>query len=153
MQKILLMTMMMLGISGMAFAGGPHHDECMKGKGYHHGKHEKMLERHLDLSEEQKASIQQIREEYRTQMKNQKGDRGPRHGGFMELDPQAPNYQEQVQALAKQRAEAVEQKILLNAEKHAKIHAVLTEEQREELKSLHEKRKEKFKERYKHRTE
>lgn len=153
MKKILLMTMMLLGVSGMAFAGGPHGDDCMKGKGHHHGKHEKMLERHLDLSEEQKASIQQIRDEYRAQMKNQKDGHGPRHGGFMELDPEDPNYQEQVQALARERADAVEQKILLNAEKHAKIYAVLTEEQREELKALHEKRKEKFKERYKNRAE
>lgn len=153
MKKILLMTMVLLGVSGMAFAGGPRDDDCMMGKGYHHGKHERMLERKLDLSDEQKASIQQIRDEYRDQMKSQMGDRGYRHGAFMDLDPQDPNYQEQVQALARERAEAVEQKILLNAEKHAKIHAVLTEEQREELKALHEKRKEKFKERYKNRME
>lgn len=153
MKKILLMTMMLLGVSGMAFAGGPHDDDCMKGKGYHHGKHERMLERKLDLSEAQKASIQQIRDEYRDQMKGQKGERGHGYGGFMELDPQDPNYQEQVQTLARERADAVEQKILLNAEKHAKIYAVLTEEQREELKALHEKRKEKFKERYKNRME
>ena len=112
-----------------------------------------MLERKLDLSDEQKASVQQIRDEYREQMKSRKGDRRYHHGGFMELDPQDPNYQGQVETLARQRAEAVEQKILLNAEKHAKIHAVLTEEQREELKALHEKRKEKFKERYKNRAE
>lgn len=153
MKKMLLMTMMLLGVSGMAFAGGPRDDDCMMGKGYHHGKHERMLERKLDLSDEQKASIQQIREEYRDRMKSQMGDRGHRHGAFMDLDPQDPNYQEQVQALARERAEAVEQKILLSAEKHAKIHAVLTEEQREELKALHEKRKEKFKERYKNRME
>ncbi len=153
MKKPLLIATMLLGLSGIAFAGGPHGD-CMKGEGFHHKHHrgEKMLERKLDLTEEQQASIDQIRDQYREQMRDVRGD-GPRYGEFMDLDPNDPNYQEQVRAFAEERAEEVEQRILLNAEKHAKIHAVLTEEQREKLKELHEKRKQKFKERYQNRME
>src|SRR5690606_13147755 len=142
MKKQLLIASMLLGLSGLAVAGGPHDGE---GMGYHHGLHEKRGERMyemLDLSAEQRQSVQQIHEQYREQMRSQMKDRGPRQGTFMDLDPEDPNYEQQVQALAKSHAEAAEQRILLGAEKHAKIYAVLTEEQREKLKELHAQRKE-----------
>lgn len=146
MKKILLTTMMLLGISGVAIAGGPRDGDCWKGDGHHGRHHMSMLEKKLDLTDEQKASVQQIRDEYRSQMKSRVT--GPDMADFMSLDPEDPAYMDKVREIAEERANAVEQRTLLNAEKHAKIYAILTDEQREKLQQLHEKRKEKFEKRH-----
>lgn len=109
-----------------AYGGGKHAEH-----GVHHLK---MLEKKLDLSEAQKAELAALREAMKAERSEHKGDR--RHSGLWALDPSAPDYEEQVAELAKQKADQAEQRVLRQAQMQAKIHAILTPEQREELKTL-----------------
>jgi len=137
MKKIALIPLFVasLGIGALAWAGDAP-DQC--GKEHHRPMHHMMsmdpvpyLDKLVKLSDEQKGQIEKIHQEYGAQMRASH----PRGGDWqiMTLDPKDPNYQNKVAELAKQNAQAAEKATLLHAEMHAKVMAVLTDEQKQTL--------------------
>ena len=111
-----------------------------KGDCYGMGKHRgERFEQVLNLSDQQKAEVSQIREQYRSQMRAIRS--GVQRPKLHSLDPNDPNYVNQVEDMAQARAKIAEQEFRLRAEKHAKIYAILDESQREQLKQFWEQRK------------
>lgn len=123
--------------AGSAMAGDRHHHKGGEWKGKS-GSH--LLEKKLDLTDEQKEQIQAIYQARKESAREGHGERGSR--GLMALDPQAADYHEQVQTLAKESAHKLEQRIIARGNTHAEIYAVLTPEQQEELKALQQKKHE-----------
>lgn len=143
--------------AGAAYAGSAdhgyhhksHHKSHHKG-GEHHGhKHMHMLQKKLDLTDEQKEQIKAIHEVAGDGAKHKRGK--GRHS-VMTLDPSAADYREQVEQLAQESADRLEQSIIRRGETHAQVHAVLTPEQREELKEMREKMQERRKDRAERKT-
>lgn len=142
MKKFTLLTVVLTiaGLSGLAFAFGPGPGDCDMRQGHGGGRYrDAMFEQALNLTEEQIASVKQIRQDYREQLRSINDPAG--RGALMGLDPSDPAYSEQVEEIAKIRAATVEEEIKLRAEKHAKIFAVLDEGQREQFKQLQLQRK------------
>ena len=129
----------LVGASASLLAMGPGpgggNGDC-HGMGKYRGER---FEQMLNLSDQQKAEIQQIREDYRTQLHAARVN-SPRPA-LRGLDPTDPSYTEQVDEMAKTRATMAEHEFRLRAEKHAKIYAVLDEEQRAQLNQIREDRK------------
>lgn len=139
--------------AGASYAGsadhGYHHKSHHK-DGQHHGyKHMHMLQKKLDLTDEQQEKIKAIHEAAGDSYKHKRGK--DRHG-VMALDPSASDYREQVEKIARERAERVEQSIIRHGETHAQVYAVLTPEQREKLKEMREKMQERRQERAERKT-
>ena len=65
-------------------------------------------------------------------------------GEFLELDPDSPDYQSQLQNLAEKRAEMVKARILMKGKTRQQIHSLLTDGQKQTLKEKKEKFKEKM---------
>lgn len=115
--------------SASAYAwGGKHHDHGMYNLD--------MMEHVLDLTEAQKQELAAFKQEARQQRKAQFKERGKVM--LMDLDPAAADYQAQVQALAEKNAQLAKERTLQHAAFHAKVHAVLTPEQRVKLKEVME---------------
>jgi len=96
-----------------------------------------LLESVLDLTEEQSALVKEI---HRDTMVEQNVARASlARGGIFELDPNAADYDAQVNAFAEDRAADLRTRILKHSEIHAKIFANLTPEQQQKLKAFHEK--------------
>ena len=124
--------------AGTAVAGDRHHHkggEWQGKKGVH------LLEKKLDLSDEQKEQIQAIYE----QAHEGHGARG--HHDLMALDPEAADYHEQVQTLAQERARKLEQDIIARGNANAEIYAILTPEQQDKLKAMQQRRQERHQQR------
>jgi len=132
MKSALLVVVLIIG-SSTVLAGpqSKHH----RGPGHGGMNPIVMLDRVVTLSEEQKQSIEQILEEEAAQF----DPTARQKKAFLyELDPVSEDYQDQVDALAEAKAERVKQKILSRGRVHAKIHQVLTEEQRQAVKEFHQ---------------
>jgi protein CpxP len=139
-----LMTSVLLSatlLTGATAYAGP-------GPGYGHGAGKgqvHFLAKKLDLTDEQKAAIEEIHRSYGKQ--DEHGKTGKKHDkrafkhGFANLDPTSADYSERVAEIARERAARVEQSIIKRGEIHAKVYEVLTPEQREKLASLKENRK------------
>ena len=141
-----------------AYAGDGYQRE---GKAYHHGKGHHAGERFhhgegkgrgqslqhlakkLELTEEQKSAIADIYREYGG--RDGRSHKGRFARGVEQLDPASPDYQVQVATIAKEQAEKVEQAIVRRGEIQAKVHEVLTPEQRVKLQELKSERGKKFK--------
>ncbi len=123
-------------IAGASFAG-PARD-CHQGK--HHGGHKDRLIQQLDLSAEQKTAIAELRAAQREQRKSQR--QLNKSNNWLAVTPDQANYEEQVQAYAKQKAAAVEAKILAESKMRAEVYALLTPEQQTQLAQLKEERQE-----------
>lgn len=140
----LFLTLSILTFAGISYAGDHGHERF--GKHPHDGERFfSILEKKLDLSDEQVTAIQAIREESHSGMKAKmhlkKGN------SVMALDPESPYYAEEVAKIADEHAAKVRERIIQRAEMHAKISAILTPEQREKFKELQEKRREKMQKR------
>ena len=96
MKKLILTiaTLSLIGLGASAYAGNGHGDKQNRGMG------KLFKDSELALTEEQIASIKEIREEH----KAQRPDRGERVR-ISDLDESAADYQEQVDALKAERAE------------------------------------------------
>lgn len=137
-----LMTSVLLSASLLTGAA------AYAGPGYGHGAgkdHVHFLAKKLDLTDEQKAAIEEIHRSYGKQDKNGKEDkkhdkRAFKHG-FANLDPASPDYSQRVAEIAREQGAKVEQSIIQRGEIHAKVYEVLTPEQREKLAALKENRK------------
>lgn len=108
--------------------------------GHHGGKHNSMrglmFERALDLTAEQKASVDEIYSDAKQQRKASSTERRDVRQAMMDLNPADADYQAKVATIAKQQAAQVEQRILAHAAVQAQIFEILTPEQREQLMEL-----------------
>ena len=139
--KRLITHIIAIGLVGasaslVAMGPGPGGKGDCHGMGNYRGERFEQL---LNLSDQQKAEIQQIREDYRTQLHAARVD--STRPNLRGLDPTDPSYSEQVDEMAKTRATMAEHEFRLRAEKHAKIYAVLDEQQRAQLTQIREDRK------------
>lgn len=122
-----------------AVTAGPFHDR----HGMHHPL-ERMVEL-IDLTDEQEDQVEQILEDLK---KN--GDKKQRLGmmkAFVELDPESPDYELEVETQANKVAEQVKTKILAASKARQEIYGLLTEEQKEELKQASAKKLKKMEKR------
>lgn len=137
-KNILLVLALAVSINTLFVVAEEQKSDSSQGKKNYHGVYNRnqefKLENMVDLSEAQKANIEQIRKEYRDLMQNVK--KSYSHSGFLELDPEDPQYIKKVKAMAKSRGALVEKKTILNAERRAKIYAVLTPAQKTQLKDI-----------------
>lgn len=109
----------------------------------HHGKdHVQHLAKKLDLTDEQKAAIEEIHRAHGgMDKKAKKQHRRELMRNFAELDPTAADYSERVAEIAREEAQKLEQAIIKRGEIHAKVYEVLTPEQREKFKAMKSKHK------------
>lgn len=121
--------------AAVATAAGPQHGGGCGGEPGGRGDMITKLDRLVDLSDDQKASIKELRE----QMAPRDGKRGMT---MNKLDASAADYQQQVNVLADEAAERARERVLNHAQMHAKVQAILTDEQKAELKAFHEDRSE-----------
>jgi len=130
---ITLFTISAMGIATMAYAYGSH-------KHGNHGQKQDMMftmmEKMLDLSEQQVDEISQIRK----QMKASRAPnaRKPSMHQIMSLNPNAPDYDQQVSEIAAARAEHAKAMTIKKANMHAEIYRVLTPEQQSKLLAFRE---------------
>jgi periplasmic protein CpxP/Spy len=132
MKKLLIALSVGACLIGSAWAFA----EASKDHGYDGRGHQGMrglhfMEKHLDLSDTQKEQIQAVFAAEKTE-----NSRARPWQSLMALDPDAADYDVQVQRIAKEQAAVVEQKILDHGKQRAQIHAILTPEQRDTLKQL-----------------
>lgn len=101
----------------------------------HHGKHGKggMLERVVDLSDEQKVAYEEIRNKYKDDIKSLRKQKHQTHTALMELDPEDKAYDKKLKKLASENAKMAEKQTLIHGKKHAEVMALLTQEQKQSL--------------------
>lgn len=135
MQKSLLAFVASVGLIGSAAAvmASPAADREHPGKGIHHRHHAQNWQDKLDLTPEQQAQIQAIYREQRAQHPQDKRQRPTRAEHPSVTDPA---YQEKLADYAREQAARTEQRILQQGEIQARVHAVLTPEQREQWQGL-----------------
>lgn len=127
--------------SSMAFSA-VHASGQSHYKGMHHRQHAHVAQA-LELTEAQQERLSEIRKEARREMKAARRDLGVKHRNtLVGLDPESADYWEQVQTHAQKNGEWAEQRVLIAAEKQAKVYEVLTPEQKEKMAELIEKRSE-----------
>jgi len=102
------------------------------------------LEEPLQLTKEQVTKIDEITDAQYKQMRDSKREKRDLYGAIAELDPTSPDYDAEVDKLAQQAGERVEQMIQSRAEVRQQIAAVLTPEQQEKMKTLKSEMKEKW---------
>jgi len=128
-----------LATQGMAYDGGKQ--DGMRDGDKNHGKPsiEKRVEhmqKSLNLSDVQAQKIKAI---FQAHEGGKGGKREGKHA-MWNLDPSAADYDQQVNALAEQQGQRLTRSIKERAAVRKEIAAVLTPEQREKAKSMHEKR-------------
>ncbi|SMF22460.1 protein CpxP [Alteromonadaceae bacterium Bs31] len=103
-------------------------------------RHLAKMEKMLDLTAEQKAEIQALFEEKAAARPEAK----PRFGKqIAELDANASDYEQQLDALADGAAELARQRVLQRAETHQRMTEILTEEQMSEWQAFRAEKREK----------
>lgn len=147
MKQILKSALMVsiLAASASTFAG-PKGDHCEHHR-HHGGFGFGKLERMVELTDTQKAQLAEIKQ----QMKSEHRTHGRKHrpGNLMSLDPTAPDYQEKVNEQAEAAAEMARKHVLKRAEVHQQVMAILTDEQKAQLKEKRAAMKAKWEERRK----
>ena len=103
---------------------------------------ERMAEK-LDLSDAQRGQFEQIHEENRGEGEALHDAMRKNRQALHSLDPSARDYSKQVAKLASEKAELSRQMVVHKSEVRAKVHAMLTPEQREKAKQLRFERKDK----------
>lgn len=107
-------------------------------KGYHqgfkHGGHMGLhrLEKVVELTEEQKTALADLREEMQIDRPDRMNTR------LYDLDTTAADYQEQVNKRAEAAAEHARQRVLRHGEVHQRVQAILTEDQKGQLRAHHQ---------------
>lgn len=135
MKKVLLSVVAVssLIVAVFAFADKPQH--CGH-EGHDGGGIVSKLERIVDLSDEQRTQLEALQIE-----KPRHGKRGHLHQALMDIDPNATDYDEQVNALANKAAERASARVQHMAKMHTDIRAILTEEQVAKIKAFHEEKR------------
>ncbi|WP_028876548.1 Spy/CpxP family protein refolding chaperone [Teredinibacter turnerae] len=124
----------LISMAASAMAMGPGQGGCGKGGGGgFQGRGLEMMEYALDLTTEQKAQIQALRDEHAAA----RGERGLGNpAALSQLDPSAADYQTQLDALAAQAADSARQRVYFHAEMQAKMREILTPEQLEKWQDM-----------------
>lgn len=131
-----LIAAALLPVAGAALAHGPH------GLGFGERHIERMAER-LELSAEQRSEIEAVLRETRPRLKELGQELREKRRALQEQA--RSGYQEDVvRQQAAEIGELVEELTVLATRSGAEVYAVLTHEQRAELKTMHEQRREKF---------
>lgn len=94
--------------------------------------------KHLDLSDAQKQKVETILESVEAERGTKKGM--PKMRALMQFNPEDVDYLQQVEAHSNAASEQMKAHILTMAKTRQQIHAVLTEEQKQELKELMQKK-------------
>lgn len=119
----------LLAASGGAVAQSKDYHQGFKHSG-HMGLHR--IEKVVELTDEQKTALNELRQT----MQAERPDR--LHIRLYDLDPTAADYQEQVNERADAAAEQARQRVLRHGEMHKRVQAILTDEQKVELKAHHQ---------------
>lgn len=115
---------------------------------HHGGEHggEQMFQRFeklgdmLDLSDEQMDKVHTILNKAKEDIKSHKGDRMKQRRAMMALNPDEADYLQKADKLAETQAAAMKQKMHKMALIYQQIHAVLSEEQKQKLERLKERK-------------
>lgn len=118
--------------SSVAALAGPH---C-KDQEREHGL-ERMI-KHLDLSDAQKAKVESIMASAEKDRSDKKGM--PKMRALMSLNPDDADYLQQVEAQAESASKDMKAHIIKMAKVRQEINAVLTDEQKQEMKELMQKK-------------
>lgn len=119
-----------------------------KGDREEHGKrHLDYIAEELELTAEQKAQIADAIKERHEGRKEGMDDRREFRHKLMNLNPDAEDYQQQLDELVKQAQQRSKQMVLDRAEQQRKFHAILTPEQRKEFVELKQNMRKKWHER------
>ncbi len=111
---------------------------------------ERML-KNLDLSDAQRQKIDALLDSLEDEQKEHKGQPKMREMRMiMQLNPDDPNYLEQVEKHAKGASEQMQAQIIHKAKTRQQIHAILDEEQKQTLKQRMEKKMKRMEKRYEH---
>ena len=154
--KIIAGLVALMAGSGLALAGSGSCDyEGKSHRGWGHGgQHGPMLERmigkldrHLDLSEQQRASLEQVFEQNSEVARNHRQQRRSLRHESMQLDPSSDAYETQIQEIADRVAEMAHDQALLMANVFKQVAEILTDEQREEMRQLMQQRMQKMEQR------
>ena len=147
--KVVLTTVGVLAVISLTTAAIACDGDRERGKHrYDSSKSEKHVERmkeHLDLTDQQALQISAIFEAKKNAKGDHRSERKAMRQAMMKLDPAASDYEQQVETLAHKQAETMVQKIKTHAQTRKQIYAILTPEQREKARSMHEKRMDRFK--------
>ena len=152
--KIIAGLVALLAGSGLALAGSGscgYEGKSRGGWGHGGGHHGPMLERmigkldhHLDLSDQQRASLEQVLEQNSDSARNHRQQRRALRHESMQLDPSSDTYDAQTQDIAGRIAEMARDQALLMANVYKQVSQILTDEQREEMRELMQRRMEKM---------
>ncbi|MBY4678624.1 Spy/CpxP family protein refolding chaperone [Marinobacterium arenosum] len=140
-------TVAVLGLGSLAaansYARGGHCDDEGYGKhggghpgGMMHGKFYERMQEKLGLSDNQVDQIDDIMDSQRQQMRDNRRQMHDNRKALLALDPASENYNAEVDRLAQQASDAVEQMIKLRAETQRQIASVLDAEQLEKAKEM-----------------
>lgn len=150
-----LLGSLALGGFGYAIASGDYEKEhgerhgkyCKHGEGYKSGHYKKGMEhrlqrmsRHLDLSEEQVSKVKGIFKKYREQLSSLKEDKRNIRKELHEKMHADKQDMSEIEKLARKQGELKTQKILVKAKMKSEIGAILTDTQREKMKTMRSKR-------------
>lgn len=113
--------------------------------GDHRGGKDMIMKLHyiVDLSDEQKVAIRDIKEQYRTGDRKEKKAARKGKSGFAQLNPNDFDYDQKVAELADAAADKTKQRVIKAAKIRAAIHALLTPEQQAKLEKHKQERSEK----------
>lgn len=141
MKKLITGVLLSACIATTAYAGGKNSDERRGGDFLPLHK----MERVLDLTEEQKVQFQALKEELKAEReakRTEMGEEGKRRkvNALAGLNPDDPDYQAKVEAIAGQKAEKAKARFLKRAEIRMKVAEILTDEQLEKFDNMKKKR-------------
>lgn len=137
-QLVIVMLVSGLSVAGATMAGGKHEH----GDAAHGGKHKDrvaMLQKKLDLSDEQAAKIKLLRQEHKEDMKQGNG-RNAVKKAIAKLDPNDSDYQKKLDKLADETASKAKYRVLKKGEMKAEMYKILTPEQQNKMEKLQQKR-------------
>lgn len=115
------------------------HDGKRWGKGDPERMQERMLDkldRKLELTTEQREQISALMTKKFDSMRDAYENREPMRDQWQALDPTAPDYTEQVEKLAKERAQKMADRMMERAQYKTELYAILTPEQQQEFAEL-----------------
>jgi|GEM_PF-340258 len=129
----------------VAFAAKPFGAGCDGhggGRGGGSGMPLALMDNVLDLTDEQRVSLNELYAQHRQERRESNGGKGGNgrraHQGLWAIDSQDGNYQQHVATLADQAANQARERILLRADLHEQVQALLTPDQREQLRAFHQ---------------
>lgn len=124
-----------LGITGLsaAYASGKYEHGSMMGE-----RHMEEMAQTLNLDDTQQDKMDALHDNQRKAMRDNMRSMRDLRTQLHALDPGAADYQQQVDALAKQIAAQTEQMVQMRASQHKAMSEILTAEQRQTLAQMQE---------------